>query len=151
MKFLVTHSPIEAEVLRAELENDSCGALATFEGWVRDHNDGRQVLRLEYEVYRPLASAKGLEILREAAERYEIADALCVHREGMLELGDIAVAVLVAAAHRDAAFKACRYIIDEVKQRVPIWKKEHYADGDAHWVNCVNTGASGFRTPPGPG
>jgi adenylyltransferase/sulfurtransferase len=74
--------------------------------------------------------------MAEAAQRFGVTQALCVHRVGDLQLGDIAVWVGVAAAHRDEAFKACRFIIDEVKHRVPIWKKEHYVSGDSGWVNC---------------
>ena len=107
-----------------------------FEGWIRNHNEGRAVLRLEYEIYRPIAAREGRVILQEAKEKFAIGDAQCVHREGLLELSDTAVLVAAVAPHRDEAFQACRYIIDEVKHRLPIWKKEHYADGEAHWVNC---------------
>jgi molybdopterin synthase catalytic subunit len=141
VKFQISDRPIDRDGLRRALQRPDCGALAVFEGWVRDHNEGRAVLRLEYEVYRPLAESEGLRILREAAQRFGIGDATCVHREGLLELGEAAVIVLVAAAHRDAAFRACRYIIDEAKRRLPIWKKEYYADGEAHWVNCRHCAA----------
>ncbi len=103
---------------------------------MRNHNQGRAVERLEYEVYSPLAVKEGNAIIEEARDKFGIEQALCVHRSGDLALGDIAVVVGVASAHRDEAFRAARYIIDEVKQRLPIWKKEHYTDGDAHWVNC---------------
>lgn len=136
MSFDITDQPIDREHLRARLEDPACGALVEFEGRIRNRNEGREVLRLEYEVYRPLAQAEGQRILDEALARFDIAQAACVHREGLLELGEAAVIVLVGAAHRDAAFAACRYIIDEVKRRLPIWKKEHYADGKSHWVNC---------------
>jgi molybdopterin synthase catalytic subunit len=136
MNFTVCNDSIDREGLRQSLLNRSCGASVLFEGWIRDHNEGREVLRLEYEVYRPLAVSEGRKILAEARQKYSIEDAACVHREGPLELGETAVIAAAVSAHRDEAFKACRYIIDEVKQRLPIWKKEHYADGDAEWVNC---------------
>lgn len=138
--FAITEQPIDRDALRDAMVNRSCGACVLFEGWIRDHNEGRAVARLEYEVYRTLAEAEGRVILSEAMSKFDIEDAACVHREGLLELTDTAVVVAVVSAHRDAAFRACRYIIDEVKQRLPIWKKEHYVDGEAHWVNCQNCG-----------
>lgn len=108
----------------------------TFEGRVRNHNEGRRVEHLEYEGYEALAVKEGTQVVREALERFAIEHASCVHRLGPLGLGDVAVWVGVSARHRGDAFTACRYIIDEVKDRVPIWKKEFYADGDSGWVNC---------------
>lgn len=143
MSFAITDQPIDPERLRARLEDPACGALVTFEGRIRNRNEGQEVLRLEYEVYRPLAQREGQGIIDEALARFDIAQAACVHREGRLELGEAAVIVMVGAAHREAAFDACRYIIDEVKRRLPIWKKEHYADGQAHWVNCRHVAADG--------
>jgi len=118
------------------LGDDSCGALVTFEGRVRNHNEGRRVERLEYEGYEALAVKEGERVLGEALGRFAIRQARCVHRLGPLALGDVAVWVGVSAHHRGDAFAACRYIIDEVKDRVPIWKKEFYADGDSGWINC---------------
>ena len=146
MSFLVTHDPIDVAQMRARLANVACGACVVFEGWIRNHNEGKAVLRLEYEVYRPMALKEGKRILAESLERFDIEDAACTHREGMLRLGDTAVVVVAAAAHRDAAFQACRYIINEVKKRLPIWKKEHYANGEARWVNCQH-GAGHGRSP----
>ncbi|MEO0997819.1 MAG: molybdenum cofactor biosynthesis protein MoaE [Pseudomonadota bacterium] len=120
-----------------------CGGYVSFEGWVRNHNDGREVRELEYEVYEPIAVKEGERIIAEAMERFAIGAARCEHREGRLALGDCAVWVGVAAAHRGAAFDACRYIIDNVKVRLPIWKKEHYVDGDSGWVNCENCAHAG--------
>jgi molybdopterin synthase catalytic subunit len=135
--FTLASEPIDAARLRAFLENRAAGACVTFEGIVRDHNDGRAVARLEYEAYPALALREGEAILREARERFALTGALCVHRTGPLEIGGMAVWVGVAAAHRGAAFDACRYVIDEVKKRVPIWKREFYADGTVEWVNCA--------------
>ncbi len=134
--FAFSRTTIVPADLAPALHDESCGALVTFEGRVRDHNDGRAVRRLEYEAYEPLGTAEGARILAEAADRFRVSHARCVHRLGLLSLGDIAVWVGVSSPHRDEAFAACRYIIDEVKERVPIWKKEFYADGDSGWVNC---------------
>jgi molybdopterin synthase catalytic subunit len=135
--FRLTNKPIDAAALRAELENAAAGACVAFEGIVRNHNDGRSVLRLEYEAYPALANKEGEDIVRAALEKFGILGAACVHRVGPLEIGGMAVWVGVAAAHRGAAFDACRYIIDEVKRRVPIWKREFYADGTVEWVGCA--------------
>ena len=112
------------------------GGLCVFEGWVRNENEGRTVERLEYEVYEPLAVSEGEEVIAEAKGLFPHLQAACVHRSGLLDIGDCAVWVGVSSPHRDEAFKACRYIIDQIKVRLPIWKKEHYIDGDSGWVNC---------------
>lgn len=112
----------------------SAGGFVCFEGWVRDNNQGKDVTKLAYESYPKLATKEGNRIIEEAIKKYDIKKALCTHRVGMLEIGDMAVWVGVSAAHRDAAFKACRYILDEVKSRVPIWKNETWTDGESGWV-----------------
>jgi molybdopterin synthase catalytic subunit len=127
---------LEPARLAEALADPACGALVTFEGCVRNHSDGEEVRSLEYEAYEDLAMSEGERILVEAVQRFAVTHARCVHRLGCLEIGELAVWVGVSAAHRDAAFAACRYIIDEVKGRVPIWKKEFYASGDSGWVNC---------------
>ncbi len=132
----ISKAKIDPDKLRASLQDHAAGGYVAFEGWIRNENEGQQVLRLEYEVYEPLAIREGEKIIAEAKRKFPILHADCVHREGLLELGDCAVWVGVCAAHRDEAFKACRYIIDEVKLRLPIWKKEHYVNGDSGWVNC---------------
>ena len=132
----VTAQPIDTEGLRKTLFNGGAGGFCSFEGWVRNVNDGRTVRRLEYEAYDPLVISEGGKVLAEALELYPYLEVRCVHRTGLLEIGDLAVWVGVAAPHRDEAFKACRYIIDQLKARLPIWKKEHYVDGDSGWVNC---------------
>lgn len=132
----VTSEAIDAETLKSSLANAAAGGFCSFEGWVRNLNEGRSVERLEYEAYEPLVISEGQRVLDEARERFPFLEARCVHRTGLLEIGDLAVWVGVASAHRDEAFKACRYIIDELKVRLPIWKKEHYVDGDSGWVNC---------------
>jgi molybdopterin synthase catalytic subunit len=112
----------------------------TFEGWVRNRNEGQPVLSLEYEAYALLAVTEGERILAEARERFALSGAAGVHRVGHLQLGELAVWVGVTAEHRGAAFDACRYIIDEAKSRLPIWKKEHYASGTTAWINCATRG-----------
>jgi len=127
---------IYPDELRSRLFDPGAGAYCGFEGWIRNENEGHEVLRLEYEAYEPLAISEGEKILDEARQRFPHLRACCVHRTGMLEIGDCAVWVGVAAPHRDEAFQACRYIIDQLKVRLPIWKKEHYTDGHSGWVNC---------------
>ena len=121
-------------------ENHAAGAVASFEGIVRNHNEGRPVLRLEYEAYPELAQKEGERIVAEALGRFPVLDARCVHRVGVLEIGDTAIRAEAAGAHRTEAFRACEWIVEEVKRRVPVWKKEHYAEGDAGWVNATTGG-----------
>jgi molybdopterin synthase catalytic subunit len=135
--FILSDTPIDVTALART--DTSAGASVTFEGWVRDHNAGRAVRGLAYQAYATLAEAEGARILAEAMQQFPIVDARCVHRTGTLEIGDLAVWVGVSAAHRDAAFAACRYIIDEVKKRVPIWKNERYADGESGWLHPDDT------------
>jgi molybdopterin synthase catalytic subunit len=134
--FHFVRTPILPEQLRVTLADPACGGYSAFEGWVRDRNDGQPVRGLEYEAFEALAVREGGRILTEAMERFGVAHAACVHRLGALGVGELAVWVGVSAAHRDEAFRACRYIIDEVKHRLPIWKKEHYLSGESGWVNC---------------
>ena len=133
--FELAESEIDAADLRLALRDEHAGAYASFEGWVRDHNEGRAVQGLHYEAYVALAEKEGERIVEEARERFAIVDARCVHRIGELNVGELAVWVGVSAAHRGAAFDACRHIIDEVKSRVPIWKQERYREGDAGWLH----------------
>ncbi|MBM4233288.1 MAG: molybdopterin converting factor [Gammaproteobacteria bacterium] len=134
--FRFSATAVDVPALQRELADPRCGGHAAFEGWVRNHNEGREVTHLEYEAFAELAVREGERIIAEACAKYGVDNVRCVHRVGDLALGEIAVWVGVSARHRDEAFKACRYIIDEVKHRVPIWKKEYYASGDSGWVNC---------------
>lgn len=137
-RFELTAAPVDLALRREELRHPGSGGFCAFEGWVRDENEGRAVSGLEYEAYTPLAIAEGERILDEAMQRYGVLAASVVHRVGDLKVGDLAVWIGVSAPHRDEAFRACRYIIDEIKQRLPIWKKEHYLDGDTAWVACMH-------------
>ena len=140
----ITASTIDTQELQRSLENPAAGGYCAFEGWVRNENEGHRVRQLEYEAYEPLAIAEGEKVLAEARARFGILAARCVHRTGLLDSGDCAVWIGVAAGHRDEAFRACRYIIDEIKVRLPIWKKEHYANGDSGWVNCERCASHGI-------
>ena len=142
IRFRFARVAIDTAAARRELLDLSAGGYVSFEGWVRDHNEGREVTRLEYEAFEELAVKEGGRILEEAAQRFPIEHAQCIHRVGALALGDMAVWVGVSSVHRGEAFDACRFIIDEVKHRVPIWKKEHYRSGDSGWVNCERCAAA---------
>ena len=139
--FGFTREKIDAGALRTELSDPTAGGYASFEGWVRNHNEGLAVRHLEYEAFEALAIKEGERIVAEAIKRFGVEHAACVHRVGDLAIGDMAVWVGVSARHRAEAFLACRYIIDEVKHRLPIWKKEHYINGDSGWVNCERCAA----------
>ena len=141
-QFRFTHAPIDPAPLRRELADPACGGFAAFEGWVRDHNEGAAVRHLEYQAFEALALKEGARILEEAGTRFAVPHLLCVHRLGDLAIGEVAVWVGVSAPHRHEAFLAARYVIDEVKHRLPIWKKEHYRSGDSGWVNCEHCAAA---------
>lgn len=150
MRFLLTSAPIDPVPLQRALADERAGACATFEGWVRNRNEGQPVQSLEYEAYPQLAEAEGDKILAEARAKFDLIGAACAHRVGHLKLGELAVWVGVTAEHRSAAFEACRYIIDEAKARLPIWKKEHYTNGATAWINCATRGehSGGAAIPP---
>lgn len=137
--FRLVDTAIDVDAAMRALDDRACGACVGFEGRVRDHNEGRGVRRLDYQAYPALAEAEGHAVIDEALARFDILGAIAVHRIGALAIGDLAVWVGVSAAHRDAAFAACRWIIDEIKRRVPIWKNEHYADGESGWLHPDNS------------
>ena len=142
MKFLLTDLAINPIALRNDLLSLSAGGYCSYEGWVRDHNDGRSVAELHYSGYPQLAPAIAQAILAEAKDQFDIEDAAIVHRTGPLATGDIAVWVGVTAHHRGDTFLACRYIIDNVKYRLPIWKKEVYTDGTEAWIESNHCGCA---------
>jgi molybdopterin synthase catalytic subunit len=142
MLFRFAQTAIDVSAGRAELEDLGAGGFVSFEGWVRNQNEGQEVTRLEYEAFQELAGKEGDRIVAEALQKFPLKRALCIHRVGSLALGEMAVWVAVSAVHRGEAFDACRYIIDEVKHRVPIWKKEHYRNGNSGWVNCEHCAAA---------
>ena len=148
MEFRITDRDIDPAALLKGMGDTRSGACVTFEGRVRQQNDGRGVKSLDYEAFAPLAEKEGLKILGEAREKFAVLDLVCVHRTGSLALGDLAIWIAVTAEHRGAAFEACRYVIDEAKARVPIWKKEHYADGSTEWINCATRGPGASGAAP---
>ena len=131
--FLITRDPISASDLAKPLQAAKDGALVIFEGFVRNHSRGRSTLYLEYEGYEPMAIRKMEELGAEAKQKFAIDAIGVIHRLGRLEIGQTSVAIVVTAEHRGAAFAACKYAIDRLKQIVPIWKKEYFADG-AVWA-----------------
>jgi molybdopterin synthase catalytic subunit len=148
--FRLSDTPLDPAALAQSLRDPRAGACATFEGWVRNRNEGLPVGRLEYEAYPALAEKEGNRIIAEARAKFPVLDIAAVHRTGVLAIGDLAVWVGVTAEHREAAFAACRHVIDELKARVPIWKKEHYSGAEPPvWINCATRGehATGGRTP----
>jgi molybdopterin synthase catalytic subunit len=135
--FSISNTPIDIDQLKRLVNTPEAGAYVAFEGWVRENNQGKEVTALEYEAYEELAVKEGKKILEEARQ-FDILKAHCVHRTGSLKIGELAVIVVVSSAHRKAAFVACEFIINEIKKRVPIWKRESYADGSTSWVNCAH-------------
>lgn len=151
MTSFLTRDPIQLPALLAVVAGPDRGGVASFLGVVRDHQDGRRVIRLEYSAYEPMAEAEAGRIVAEAEGRWPVRVGL-LHRLGELAIGDTAVAITAAGGHRAEAFEACRYVIEEVKRRVPIWKKEFYADGTVGWVGAGELGRSdGPRDGPSEG
>lgn len=130
----ITHERIATESIVNAIKRATDGAVVVFEGIVRDHTRGRRTLFLDYEAYEPMALAQLRSLISDARQNFAIRDAVIVHRTGRLEIGETSVLIVVASAHRAAAFDACRWLIDTLKRSVPIWKKEHFADG-AVWAD----------------
>jgi molybdopterin synthase catalytic subunit len=135
----LTSEPLDLNALVAQVESPARGGVACFMGTVRNHHEGRKVLRLDYSAYEPMAEAECARIVAETEAQWDCAVALR-HRTGTVMIGEAAVAIAAAAAHRDEAFAACRYVIEEVKRRVPIWKRELFADGTVEWVGGGEAG-----------
>jgi molybdopterin synthase catalytic subunit len=131
--YRITGEKISASDLAKSLQAPEDGAMVTFEGVVRNHSGGRKTLYLEYEAYMPMAIRKMEDIGAEAKEKFAIDSVGIIHRTGRLEIGETSVAIVVTAAHRRPAFEACHYLIDRLKQVVPVWKKEYFEDGVV-WV-----------------
>lgn len=140
MAFL-TRDPIRPEALVAAVQTPDSGAVTTFIGTVRNHHLDREVVELEYEAFAPMAEAECGRIVAEAEERWPCRVALA-HRTGRLLIGDAAVVIAAASAHREESFQACRYLIEELKRRVPIWKRERYRDGTEAWVDPTAPGGA---------
>jgi molybdopterin synthase catalytic subunit len=131
----LTRDLIDHHALTEQVRRPSCGAVVTFLGTVRDLTGDRVTVALDYEAYPSMAEKKLAEIENETRQRWPVGDIALVHRLGRLEVGEVSVAVAVSCPHRDQAFAACRYAIDRLKELVPIWKKENWADGAADWVH----------------
>lgn len=125
-----------------EVRSTSSGAISVFIGTVRETSDGRSVTALEYEAYQAMAERELAAIVAEAATQFDIAALVAEHRVGELALGDVSVVIASAHAHRAAAIDCTRMVIEEIKKRVPIWKREHFADGTREWVDPTQVGAS---------
>ncbi|OGX05515.1 MAG: hypothetical protein A2Z88_10460 [Omnitrophica WOR_2 bacterium GWA2_47_8] len=134
--FNLTKTEINPQDTKRTLSAET-GAFVSFEGIVRNKNEGKDVTGLYYEAFAELCQSEAEKILTEL-KQFKIINAVGIHRTGELKVGDVAVWVGVTAAHRDQAFLACRYFIDEIKKRLPIWKKEFYKNGDSGWVNCTH-------------
>lgn len=132
--FKLSLAPIQALPAQGVAGADA-GACVVFEGRVRARNRGREVVALEYEAADETARREFEKIAEEARRAFSVRDILCTHRAGRLAPGDLAVRVVVTAERRGAAFSACEYVVDELKRRLPIWKKEHYADSSSAWLN----------------
>lgn len=146
MNFDLTQQPIDTKACVENLNNAHAGACVSFEGWVRNHNDGRSVDFLEYEAFGPMALGEGERILAEAEKRFDVTGLHAVHRVGTLRIGELAIWVGAASAHRQEAFLACRWVMDRIKEHVPVWKKEHYTDGpEPIWVGAGVDSVSGIR------
>ncbi len=131
----LTHEPIDYFSLTEKVRRPDCGAVVTFLGTVRDLTEGRVTVALDYEAYPAMAEKKLAEIEKETRQRWPVGEILLVCRLGHLEVGEVSVAVAVSCPHRAQAFEACRYAIDRLKEIVPIWKKENWADGSTEWVH----------------
>lgn len=145
IQFSLVSQPLDVPALAGVLEDPAAGAVVSFEGRVRNHNAGQLVAHLEYQAYPALANETGRRILAEEAARHGLLAARAVHRTGPLAIGEIAVWVGVASAHRGPAFDAARAIMERLKYELPIWKKESYADGRTEWVGPDNKSAETGR------
>ena len=137
----LVREPLDAKALIRRVLRPANGAVVLFLGVVRDVNDGRAVTGIEYSAYEPMAARELNEITTEAAHRFGVSDIVVQHRLGELALEDASVGIAVAHPHRGEAYEASRWIIEEIKRRVPIWKREHYADGTREWVDPTRTSA----------
>ncbi len=131
----LTHETIDFASLTESVRSQAAGAVVLFLGTVREMTSGRQTIALDYEAFPEMAEAKFEELIAEARGKWPIVNAAIVHRLGRLELGDVSVAVAVSTPHRQQAFEAGKFLIDRLKEVVPIWKKENWSDGSSDWVH----------------
>lgn len=135
----ITHEPISIEAFLKKKPAASCGAAVHFIGTVRNQQDGRLVRKLYYECYQPMADKQIAAIVDRAMRTYGVDRIRVLHRVGWLEVGDVAIVIEVSSAHREEAFTVCRAVIEEIKKKVPIWKKEVYENGTNEWVLCAHS------------
>ena len=143
----ITQEPIRLDELTAFVADPGAGAMATFVGTTRDNNEGRRVVRLEYECYPGMAEKEMEKIGQEVLERWPVKKVAMLHRLGRVDIGEASVAIAVSSGHRHAAFEACHYAINQLKETVPIWKKELYEGGEV-WIGS-QTGKNGTLHPSG--
>jgi molybdopterin synthase catalytic subunit len=135
MRVALVQAPIDVAALLGEVASRACGATSMFLGTVRDVNDSRAVTGIDYSAYDAMALAETRRIVEEAVTRFGVERIACEHRLGFLALGEVSVAIVVAHPHREPALDATRYVIEQLKKRVPIWKREHYVDGTREWID----------------
>jgi molybdopterin synthase catalytic subunit len=132
--------PIQITEAFQFIKDDSCGGTSFFMGTVRNHDLGKKVKSLEYEAYTEMCVKKINEFAQESFQKFKIQKLYCVHRIGQLNIGDISILIACSAHHRDAAFKATRFMIEKIKLDLPVWKKEHYEDYPSEWLKaCSHT------------
>ena len=136
MRAALVSRPLDPAALLREVSGNANGAVILFVGTVREVNDGRAVTGIDYSAYAPMAERELAAIATEAARAHGTGDVVIEHRIGTLALGEASVAIAVAHPHRGAAYDASRYVIEQLKQRVPIWKREAYTDGSREWVSA---------------
>lgn len=132
--FRVTTEPLDVQQVHNLVKSPADGAVVTFDGIVRNNFGGREVRYLAYEAYAAMAEKKMAEIAAEVQNKFAVGNIAMVHRIGRLEIGESSILIAIAAPHRQPAFEACAYAMDRVKEEVPVWKKEFFADGESHWV-----------------
>lgn len=139
----ITRDPLDPAELIGAVASAGDGAVLLFWGIVRDNHEGRAVLHLDYDAYPEMAEATLMQIVGEARARWPVGEIAVVHRIGRLEIGEASVGIAVASPHRAEAYEASRYVIEELKRRAPVWKREGYVEGDSRWLG-------GATPPPGP-
>ena len=131
----ITSEKLDLQECYCFVEDDSCGGISAFIGTVRNDTQGKEVTQLDFSTYKPMAIKEMQKIADLALEKFDIKKIAIYHAEGMLQIGDIPVIITTSSKHRKAAFEACEFAIDTLKETVPIWKKEHFSDGEV-WVNA---------------
>jgi molybdopterin synthase catalytic subunit len=134
LRTFITSDPLDVAALLAEVGTPEDGAILVFAGTVRQHNEGRAVAGLRYDAYAAMAEAVLRQIAEETAARWDVSRLAAAHRTGDLAIGEASVVIAVSSPHRAEAFEAGRYMIEEIKQRLPVWKQERYAEGAERWL-----------------